>query len=50
MSPVGRALLSMCDNNLVIDLDKVVPLFPNLNKGRIKTVALMLGLSIKGGS
>ena len=50
MSPLGRALLNLCDNNLVIDLDQVQPLFPNLHKGRIKTVALMLGLSIKGGS
>lgn len=50
MSPVGRALLSMCDNDLVIDLDQVQPLFPNLNRGRLKTIALMLGMSIKGGS
>jgi hypothetical protein len=50
MSPVGRVLLSMCDNDLVVDLDQVMPFFPGANRGKIKTVALMLGLRIKGGS
>lgn len=50
MSPLGRTLLRLCDNDLGIDLNVVMPFFPNLNRGQVKAVALHLGLRILGGS
>ena len=50
MSPIGRALLSACDENLVIDIDQVAIQFPGVSRQRIKTVTLLPELKIKGGS
>lgn len=50
MSPVGKAMLELCDANMVLDLDKLLQRFPNLHRGQLKLAALQLGLQILGGS
>lgn len=50
MSPIGKALLRLCDNDLTIDLNKVEGYFPYGHRGQLVLVALHLGLRIKGGS
>ncbi len=51
MSPLGKHLLSVCDNNLVLDLSQVAfSWYVGKGYGGIVAVALHLGLSIKGGS
>lgn len=48
MSPIGRTLLTMCDNDLSIELSRVKELYPGPHLHRAKTVALLLGITIKG--
>jgi len=43
-------LLSLCDGDMSVDMNLVMQHLPGINPGRVKTVALMLGLRIKGGS
>ncbi len=50
MSPVAKMLLIAADNSMTIDLDRVLPLFPRLNRGQLKVIALHIGLRIQGGS
>lgn len=50
MSPIGNILLANCDNNLRVDLEVVKNLLPGVNTRRIIVVAIMLGITIIGGS
>lgn len=46
MSPVGKIVLSVCDNDLTIDLSP----YQGSVWFRVRLVALHLGVKIKGGS
>jgi hypothetical protein len=52
MSKFGKLLLTMCDNDMVIDLDVVIAEHGNLAylRNHLKVTAIYLGLTIKGGS
>lgn len=53
MSPYGKLLLTMCDNDLVVDLEQILSEHPALGfvgKLWLRSTALHLGLRIKGGS
>lgn len=47
MSRLGRLLLSICDNDLSIDLGKVMSLYPKLDRGTLEDFAKNLGLRIQ---
>ena len=49
MSPIGKRLLTVCDNNLVVDLD-AIPEIDCWNRARWRLAAIHLGLRILGGS
>lgn len=50
MSPIGHTLLRLCDNDLTIELSKLEGLYSGLSLRRAKTIALMIGVKIKGKS
>lgn len=54
MSPLGKLLLTHCDNNLVVDLAVIVPIAASWQKDAppnlvdlIKIAAIRLGISFK---
>jgi hypothetical protein len=47
MSPIGNVLLMNCENDMSIHLKTAQNLLPNVPERRIKTVAKMLGVTIK---
>lgn len=49
MSPIGKLLLTYCDNNLKVDLN-AIPGLLRVHHGMFTIVALHLGLKIKGKS
>lgn len=46
MSPLGRALLQLCDKDLRVSVKAVQVWFPTLTYGAIEHYALRLGMSI----
>lgn len=46
MSPLGRALMQLCDNDLRVNVSAVQVWFPNLTYGAIEHYALRLGMSV----
>lgn len=47
MSPVGRALFTLCDESLSVNVNEVMTWFPNLTYGAIEHYALRLGMSVR---
>jgi hypothetical protein len=47
MSPIGLTLLTLCENDLSIERSKVEELYSGMSLLRAKTVALLLGITIK---
>jgi hypothetical protein len=50
MSLIGKALLTLCDNNFQINLNEICSEHPLWNRNKVRVVAIMLGLNIVGGS
>lgn len=46
MSPLGRALLQLCNEDLRVNVSAVQVWFPTLTYGQIEHYALRLGMSV----
>ena len=47
MSPLGRAIFTLCDDKLTVNVNEVLVWFPNLTYGAVEHYLLRLGLSVR---